>query len=536
MRGGRLSVCMPALGALLLAVGIPSTWAGESVKLTLKQAADLLAKQAKTHEAEAERREQELRKARAEHGPFDDRTHPLRHALLQAAARAEADRDDRATLLALAKRSAKTTKASRTLEEWRALARDDSAPAPDYAAADEHARAAPAEAAASVAKLAAYLGKGMKDERLKARAYFTWIADNVSYDFDTIRAGGKYEQRPAFVLRRRLAECGGYVMLFDALCRAGGLQSKKVPGATRQLDVDPTFAAGTKPGPNGTFFGQHAWNAVRVGGRWYFIDLALATGRGMTNGKLSVARPTDDTWFLVPPEQMISTHLPDSSTLQLLDRPMMKKDEAALPYLHPAAYRFGIRPCVPEGPVLRIDTSVTLSIRCPRDQVLMGRLHQNHHPLPVPCVLIQADPKEPEADVHIAVPRAGSYVLRLYARKKDDPKGMLYSINEYRIEAKAGRSPGAPVPVFGELFVQKGAYLYGPLEGSLSAGKAQMFRVKIPGALKVGVTVGKKVVPLTETNGIWSGEVTPARGEVFLVAEFPERRNYYSSVAAYKAE
>src|SRR2546427_685344 len=86
--------------------------------------------------------------------------------------------------------------------------------ATDWKAIDAHARAAPKEAAETVEKLAGYLGKSARSDAEKARAIFVWITENICYDLDGV-AKGRFEQRPAVVVRKQCTDCGGQALLFQ---------------------------------------------------------------------------------------------------------------------------------------------------------------------------------------------------------------------------------------------------------------------------------------------------------------------------------
>lgn len=81
------------------------------------------------------------------------------------------------------------------------------------------------------------------------RAINNWICDTVSYD-------SSYYS-PIVVLEVRKTNCSGYAALFHAMCRHIGINCQIASGEViRKEEV-----AG------------HAWNRVKIGGGWYFIDV-----------------------------------------------------------------------------------------------------------------------------------------------------------------------------------------------------------------------------------------------------------------------
>lgn len=91
----------------------------------------------------------------------------------------------------------------------------------------------------------------------KARAIFTWVAENIEYDYDYYEGRkGTVTTDPEGVLDCKLTICEGYSRLTEALLQAQGIPAK--------------FISGAAVGPNG--WGLHAWNAAFVDGRWIYLD------------------------------------------------------------------------------------------------------------------------------------------------------------------------------------------------------------------------------------------------------------------------
>jgi len=83
-------------------------------------------------------------------------------------------------------------------------------------------------------------------EYQKTKNIYDWVCNNLSYDYSlTNRSIGD-------VLNGRQVVCDGYAQTFQILAEEAGLQSRLLLG---YLDG-----------------GYHIWNAVNIGGRWYFVD------------------------------------------------------------------------------------------------------------------------------------------------------------------------------------------------------------------------------------------------------------------------
>lgn len=101
-------------------------------------------------------------------------------------------------------------------------------------------------------QLAQEIVDGARDEEDKAYAIYSWVASEVSYDIDARDSADS-------VLRTRRAKCGGYTNLMKALLDAVGLENRRKSARI----YAPWFADGLV---------GHAWNEVKVNGRWIHVD------------------------------------------------------------------------------------------------------------------------------------------------------------------------------------------------------------------------------------------------------------------------
>lgn len=113
---------------------------------------------------------------------------------------------------------------------------------------------------------------GITDPYDKAKAIFTWVANNIVYDDDY------YDGRkdtvtilPDEVLDSRLTICDGYTRLTQALLQAQGIPAVYIGGSAFSGGyIRHEFPDGTielEPRKEG-----HAWNAAYINGNWVYID------------------------------------------------------------------------------------------------------------------------------------------------------------------------------------------------------------------------------------------------------------------------
>lgn len=87
------------------------------------------------------------------------------------------------------------------------------------------------------------------------RFFHDWLDDTVSYRTDTDTESMVYSLYGALV--NKTAVCEGYVEAFQYLCNKVGIPCLGVTGTAT----------------TGGIAGLHKWNAVSVGGQWYYVDV-----------------------------------------------------------------------------------------------------------------------------------------------------------------------------------------------------------------------------------------------------------------------
>lgn len=152
-------------------------------------------------------------------------------------------------------------------------------------------------------------------ESKKVRSIFTWMARHISYDTEAAASLEIPSQQPEDVIARRTAVCEGYARLFNTLCEKNNIESRMVVGFVKPRATDIIRAE----------IPNHAWNAVKVNGRWFLVDV------GWASQALSQAPQTEKSYalnmfYLVNPSRLIQTHFPEDPMWQLLPEPVCFDD------------------------------------------------------------------------------------------------------------------------------------------------------------------------------------------------------------------
>jgi hypothetical protein len=377
-----------------------------------------------------------------------------------------------------------------------------------YEEIDRHALNAPSSAEGSEESLAAYLIEPAKNDREKARAIFRWITENIDYNVEVFFKGGTGPTNSEDVLKSRKSVCYGYSDLFLSLAGEAGLQAVRISGYGKGY--------GYQPGKNFTGPFNHAWNAVLINGSWYLMDSTW--GAGYVSGEGKYVRRFDDHFFMTPPSQFIYSHFPEDARWQVLDKPVSKQEFEQLVYLEAEFFNLGLK-VVQRNGTISADKQINVSIKAPVDVLMMAKLEYADHGASGEALdgYTFCQREGERYDIYAQFPEEGSYILKAYAKKKDNP-GEYNSVLEYRINAAS--SGGAGFPMAFEKFSETGAYLYGPLEGKLLAGSSYLFRIRVPGAGNVSVVCGKEWTHLTMQGDLFEGNVIAKKGDVGVFANF----------------
>jgi hypothetical protein len=120
-------------------------------------------------------------------------------------------------------------------------------------------------------KLVKKLTEGRESDKDKFDAIFTWVAQNIRYDYATYLAPrGTAAPKLKRILKTQRGICIDYAYLMDTLCQIAGIQNVSVYGYVKDdlFDVDDSL-----------YIDNHAWNAVKLDNYWYVYDVTWSAGK-----------------------------------------------------------------------------------------------------------------------------------------------------------------------------------------------------------------------------------------------------------------
>ncbi len=200
-----------------------------------------------------------------------------------------------------------------------------------FGSIDKHALAAPPDAEESIPSLTAYLIQPAKNDLEKMRAIYRWITDRIAYDVDDFFNGRPGIADPEVVLKKRLAVCEGYSRLFKAMCDDAHVEAVVVSGYGKSL--------GYEPGKEKLNDFKHAWNAAKLGGAWYLLDVTWAAGHVKER---KFVKKLNELHFLTRPDQFIFRHFPRDPRWQLVSNSMNLEQWEALPMVDDTLFAAGV--------------------------------------------------------------------------------------------------------------------------------------------------------------------------------------------------
>lgn len=168
-------------------------------------------------------------------------------------------------------------------------------------------------------KVAHLLEDSCETETEKVYTIYTYIAGSYKYDLNRLKLIYKREIRNELylpeVIKKKKGVCGDFANLFVTLCDSLDIGCYRVSGYSRTFSVFHPVKKG---------YYNHAWNVVRVNGRWYPLDVTFGM-QHFTNKKLDQERINYDFLFTDPVKFGI-IHLPADPAFQCLNNQRSYKE------------------------------------------------------------------------------------------------------------------------------------------------------------------------------------------------------------------
>lgn len=223
----------------------------------------------------------------------------------------------------------------------------------DYRLADSVALHFPKKKYKTVSAVAEILTENIKTDHEKFRAIFRWITDNIEYN----KGAGNLSDGDK-VIRKNKAVCQGFSVLLQEMCTVVGIPCEVITGYTK-TDVTDINRKTKKT--------DHAWNCVKLYGKWYLVDVTWATSKYNVVTR-RFQKEFDEYYYIAPPAKFILDHYPAAPTkrqaaqileegnykgkltyyFQFLDKPVKRKEFASWPVYYTDYFHLGLRAISPQ--------------------------------------------------------------------------------------------------------------------------------------------------------------------------------------------
>lgn len=189
--------------------------------------------------------------------------------------------------------------------------------------------------------------KPFKEKEDKARAIYTWIANNITYDIKSAQINNVTKNSPTEVLLYRKATGIGFANLFQDMCSSADIRCLTADGYIKNTaaEIGETDAEL-----------NHSWAVVQLGtspDTWYYVDAAMGSGYPDITMK-NFTRSFNGGYFFADKKIFNWQHFPDNEAWKLGDAPKSKRDFFALPVIKTAAYDIGLSKYSPAQGIIKV--------------------------------------------------------------------------------------------------------------------------------------------------------------------------------------
>jgi len=354
------------------------------------------------------------------------------------------------------------------------------------------------------------LTEGLTTDLEKIYVIYKWVTSNIEYDAESFFAKNwRGIGNANTVLQRRKAVCDGYAELIMRLGLQSGLLVEKVEGYAKGYGykVGEQLAA-----PN------HAWNSVRVDGKWYLLDSTWDAG-SINEGTRSYERKNSDyDFFLTNPQIFIYSHFAKEDKWNLAKNNWDKKEFFSKVNVSESAFKLGLNVDKYSNAVIDVDT-LPYVLDYDTNARLHGALFANGSKIKGEWTFLKYD-NNGGAKLLVSVPSNGSYNLQLYSDIKKQ-SGVLQGILQYKINVSNSLSNFGTFPQTFPPYNSMKVVLDSPLNGVLEANSLVKFKLKASGVQNLVIYQnGKAVETMKEEGGIFIADLKVERGDLTIYGDF----------------
>ena len=223
---------------------------------------------------------------------------------------------------------------------------------------------------------------------------------------------------------------------------------------------------------------QHWWNAVYIYGKWCLVDSYLATIPLISKtGSGDLKYSFNENYFLVDPNKLIYTHLPEETSWQLINHPVTLEEFVKQPKITPHFFHFGLQPLSHKSGAIYTQDETEIQLNFPSKRtglkfvfslLLDSGLDEFNGIKLNQFGMVECTTNT--VFIRISLPKKGVYSLHVFA-KEDTPSGKDMSFSqvcEYQLnQTKEPKMVIVPFPPCSSL-------MWGPGPGFYQLGLAPL--------------------------------------------------------------
>lgn len=172
----------------------------------------------------------------------------------------------------------------------------------------------------------------------------------------------------------------------------------------------------------------HAWNAVKISGYWYLVDVTW-------DSSSENYRYTND-YFLIPPQALIASHFPDNPAWQLLPSPLSYNDFEKQPLLYPSFFTNKLELISPTQYQTNVKNTAEIELKNPQNNLITADFFKDTGDSIADREQLQTcelRSQKTNAKITCQFPKSGNYLVRLYGL--DSQIGKVENLGQLEFKA-----------------------------------------------------------------------------------------------------
>ena len=299
---------------------------------------------------------------------------------------------------------------------------------------------------------------------------FVWITEHIAYDDESYRLQKSSYTEPHDIFWKLKCTCEGFAMFFKYLCNRLGFECIRISGYSKGANFN-TDKQITRT--------DHSWNAVKIDGRWEYVDCTWGVGYTKENpflpGFSEFIKKMQPFYFLTPPQFFIYDHFSKDYQLQA---EKITLDEFRRQPKYEVFYHMYELECLTHRAADIVTTAnlVTLKFKCPNTTQVIAKLQDSQGTKVESGVVFGRNPVTNNYEINVAVPKSRTkYTLIVYAKYTRDTEKPYKEVGRFTITLNGPHENYELVRVINPL--NEKTFAHTPLTFNLDKRECHKFKI-----------------------------------------------------------